>query len=369
MEVTFILNRPGDKPIGGFKVVYEYANGLARRGHSVTIVHAPPHIQGDCSLAGSAARFFKYSVRALGIIKVFSPEGWFLLDPSVQVLWVPSLHSKWIPRGDAVVATSWHTAEWLAAYPNEKGKKIYLVQDFEYYMTSGSSIKLRMEATYKSMFANISISPAVTRMVESCGGTVESYIPNGMDFSMYNLETPIESGARKSIGFPCRQEVFKRTEDAIEALKIVRAKGGDSATIWSFGGEKPKYMPDWVEYYERPSDSLLRSLYNSSQIFVVPSLYEGWGLPGSEAMACGAALVSTDNGGVRAYAEHLKTALICTPLDTACIAGKILLLLENRQLRLCIAFEGNRHIQQFTWEKAVVELENVCLDFVKNQWV
>lgn len=362
MEVIFILNRPGDKPIGGFKVVYEYANGLARRGHTITVVHAPPHSHGDFSIAGSAARLLKYSARALGIKKGYSPDGWFLLDPRVRILWVPSLLSKWIPKGDVVVATSWHTAEWVAEYPNVKGKKVYLVQDFEYYMTAETSIKLRMETTYKNLFTTIAISPAVKNMVEACGGKVESYIPNGLDFETFSVDNPIESESRKAIGFPFRQEIFKRTGDAIEALEIVREKVGHSPHIWSFGGKKPKYLPDWVAYYARPSNSTLRNLYNSSQIFVVPSLYEGWGLPGSEAMACGAALVSTDNGGVRAFAEHQKTALFCAPRDPACLAEKILQLLEDRELRLSIAMEGTRHIRQFTWERAVTAMENVCLN-------
>jgi glycosyltransferase involved in cell wall biosynthesis len=79
-------------------------------------------------------------------------------------------------------------------------------------------------------------------------------------------------------------------------------------------------------------------------------------------MACGAALVSTDNGGVHAFAEHQKTALICPPQDTACIAEKILQLLEDRELRLSIAVEGNRHIRQFTWERSVTAMENVCFN-------
>jgi glycosyltransferase involved in cell wall biosynthesis len=360
MKVTFILNRPGDKPIGGFKVVYEYANGLVRSGHSVTVVHAPPHLHGDNSPAGFVKRVLKFSGRALGI-KDFSPKAWFSLDPGVKLLWAPSLHARWIPDGDAVVATAWQTAEWMAEYPSAKGRKFYLIQDFEYYMTSETSIRRRMEATYKSFFANIAISPAVINMVESCGGRVGAYIPNGMDFGVYRVETPIEAGSRTRIGFPTRREHFKRTEDAVEALEIVREKMGSAIDIWSFGGEKPEYIPDWIEYHERPSDSTLRGLYNSSRIFVVPSLYEGWGLPGSEAMACGAALVSTDNGGVSAYAEHENTALLSPPQDSDSLAGNILRLLRDDNLRVRLATQGHRHIRQFMWDYAVKAFEEfVC---------
>lgn len=39
MKITFVLVSSGQNPVGGFKIVYEYANCLAARGHNVTIIH------------------------------------------------------------------------------------------------------------------------------------------------------------------------------------------------------------------------------------------------------------------------------------------------------------------------------------------
>jgi hypothetical protein len=39
MNVHFVLPTDGTVPVGGYKVVYEYANGLVRRGHDVTVTH------------------------------------------------------------------------------------------------------------------------------------------------------------------------------------------------------------------------------------------------------------------------------------------------------------------------------------------
>ena len=117
-----------------------------------------------------------------------------------------------------------------------------------------------------------------------------------------------------------------------------------------------------MEFHARPSDSELARLYNLSRIFVVPSLYEGWGLPGSEAMACGAALVSTDNGGVHAYAEHGRTALITPVSRPDALAAAIVSLIDDDGSRLRIAQAGYKHIQRFTWEHASAVLEHVLTD-------
>ena len=49
MKISFLLPFSGHKPVGGFKVAYEYANGLARRGHEVTVFHAPARRLGESS--------------------------------------------------------------------------------------------------------------------------------------------------------------------------------------------------------------------------------------------------------------------------------------------------------------------------------
>ena len=61
-------------------------------------------------------------------------------------------------------------------------------------------------------------------------------------------------------------------------------------------------------------------LYNQSRVFVQPSFHEGFGYTAVEAMACGCALVTTDNGGSRDYAVADETALVVPPGDPAGLA-------------------------------------------------
>ena len=354
MNITFLLPSAAPRPIGGFKVVYEYANHLAARGHIVTIVH-PAMLELDTLWSKKPKKLVRYIQRRFD--KSYLPGKWFRLDRRVQIRWVLSLLEKYIPNGDVVIATAWQTAEWVHSYGPEKGIKYYLIHDYEHYMTSDSETRERIAATYNGNIHNIATSPAGVEMLKTCGTEVDAYIPNGIDFDTFKLKTDFGSAERCAIGFPSRPEKFKGTRDTVATLDNVRKKLGDNITAWSFGGRKQDYLPSWISYYERPSDDLLCDLYNSSAIFVTASHYEGWGLPGAEAMACGAALVSTEHGGVRAYAEHGRTALLSAPKDIDALAENVCRLLENSDLRQNIARAGYQHIQHFTWDKAVDALE------------
>jgi len=357
LKVTFILPSTGHRPIGGFKVVYEYANHLQRRGYNVAVVH-PAFLMADTPWRHKPKKWLRYVQRRFD--KSYMPGTWFSVEPAVRMLWVPSLLEKHIPQADIVVATSWQTAEFVAQYGADKGKKLYLIQDYEHFMSTSPTIRKRMAATYHRGMANITISPAISEAVESTGAMVAAYIPIALDTDIFRLTQVLQSDNRQRIGFPARNEVFKGTHDAVRVLEQVRQQLGP-VSVWSFGGKKPDYFPDWIDYHERPSNAALCDLYNQSAVFLTTSHYEGWGLPGSEAMACGAALVSTNHGGVRAYATNEETALLSNVKDVNHLTQNVIRLLTQPELRLKIAQAGYLHIQQFTWQTAVESLERVML--------
>src|ERR1700691_4641272 len=104
LRITFLLPGSGYLPTGGGKVVYEYANHLSRRGHRVSLVH-PALVYAEASpfqVLRSAASFLQRSTT-----RGFRPEKWFPVEPGVRMLWVPSLSRRFIPDGDAVLATAW----------------------------------------------------------------------------------------------------------------------------------------------------------------------------------------------------------------------------------------------------------------------
>jgi glycosyltransferase involved in cell wall biosynthesis len=99
------------------------------------------------------------------------------------------------------------------------------------------------------------------------------------------------------------------------------------------------------------SEAALRQRYAEATLAVVPSLYEGFGFPAAEAMACGTPLVSSTGG---ALGEVVGDAgLTVPPGDSAALANAIDQLLTAPELRLGLGARGrSRALEQFSWERA-----------------
>lgn len=341
-------------------MIYEYANRLAARGHAVTVIHSTtvstPRSLRDRVVAWRACRGLSQS-------GAFRPDGWFTVDPRVRMLLVPCLLARHIPAADAVVATAWQTAENVVSYPPTKGRKLYFVQDYEFYMTADQETRDRMVRTYRSGMSMLAPTAVVRGVLEANGITDSTPVPMGVDFRTIFREIPFDSPARAGVvGFPARREPFKRTGDAIAALELVRNGYPGRLRVQCFGGNRVP-IPDWVESHQMLDPVGLRNFYNQTSVLVLPSLFEGFGLPGAEALACGSALACTDSGGVREYAIHERTALLSAPGDPAALAHNVLRLLEDEPLRLSLATQGEQQIRrQFGWDGAADAFEQALAE-------
>lgn len=97
----------------------------------------------------------------------------------------------------------------------------------------------------------------------------------------------------------------------------------------------------------------LAQLYCLADVFVLPSLYEGFGLPVLEAMACGAAVVCSKAPALREVAG--EAALMVEPEDVNGWAAAIERVIRNRQLRQELSRRGLERAQGFSWARAARE--------------
>lgn len=348
MKVTFVLPGAGHVPVGGFKVVYEYANRLCRRGHKVTIVH-PALLRVDTPWREAPKKWVRYVQRKLD--KSYRPDSWFPIDPGLRLIWVPSLKARYIPDADVVIATAWETAEWVSTYSTEKGGKYYLIQGLETW--SGS--RERVLSTWRLPLRKIVIARWLREIARRLGEDAV-YIPNGLDFDAFHCNLAPEQRDPKCIMMLLHQDKRKGSADGLEAISVVRDVLPEIKVVL-FGVSNGRGLPTWVEYHRNPRQYELRALYNQASIFIAPSRIEGWGLPPAEAMACGAAVIATEVGGHLEFAEDGKTALLVPPRDPARMAERILQLIRDSSLRIRLANEGRRSIRWFTWDRATDALE------------
>ena len=103
--------------------------------------------------------------------------------------------------------------------------------------------------------------------------------------------------------------------------------------------------------YVRQED--LPALYSGALLFLFPSLYEGFGMPVLEAMACGTPVLTSD---VTSLPEVVGDAAVqVDPLDVESIAREILRLVEDGQLREEYVRKGLERAKEFTWERTARE--------------
>jgi len=107
-------------------------------------------------------------------------------------------------------------------------------------------------------------------------------------------------------------------------------------------------FPDFV------SDDDLPALYAGATLFVYPSLYEGFGLPVAEAMACGAPVVSSNASSLPEVAGD--AALYFDPRNVDAMADALRRALTDDALRAGLRAKGFAQAQGFSWEKAAKEL-------------
>ena len=318
LRITFLLPIPGLKPCGGVKVIYEYANYMAAKGHRVTVLH-PNRLLIDKPLLSLGAKAIVRSVRRyvkMRLTKQYRPDDWFAVDPKVDVKWAFSLAESNIPDADIVVASAWETAEWAQTYSAKKGKKFYLIQHLETF----TGPEERVLATWTAPLRKIVIAPWLQRLATEQGQTSE-LIWNGLDFSRFKLITEIEKRDPKRLIMLYHSVDWKGSAEGIAAFVAARKIIPDlRMTLFSIA-PRPNDLPQGIDYFHLPAQEKLNELYNEASIFISPSWAEGWALPPAEAQMCGAALAVTDIGGHEVYAQHEVTALLSPVKDAAKLAA------------------------------------------------
>jgi glycosyltransferase involved in cell wall biosynthesis len=348
-KISFILPGVSEVPIGGFKIVFEYANRLSKLGYNITIYFPLITTLKNRSILRKIKIWKKYYLEKYN--KKEYEIKWFDIEKKVKLKVVPTLNEKYIEEADIIFATARETSKYVNKYLDNKGKKYYLIQGYENWGCSEAELL----ETWKYPLKKIVISQWLGKIAEKIGEEY-SLVYNGLDFEKFKIVKKIEERENNTILCLYHKEKIKGFEYGLEALKSIKKKFGD-IKIKCFGVyQRPSDLPEWIEYYYQPSQKELNNLYNSSSIFLGTSLGEGWGLTIAEAMQCGCAVICTDVNGYNEMAFDYKTALLCNSCDSKSMEQKIIEMLKNDELRKNIAKEGNKFIQRFTWEESIFKI-------------
>ena len=397
MDINFIL--PHVQISGGVRVVFEYANRLSERGHTVTIFYP--------TLSYNYAKN-KYISRS-GILRLWgglsrvlddSPVDWF--DLNVDVQQVPTLSTglidyveRSISDADVTIATSWETSYTVAALSDSKGQKVYFVQHYEIWDTWNSheaweqvrsiaddpvkypiemqeveppNKKARYEKelvddSYELPLSKITITSWLEELLKSkFEQEVAAVVHNSVNHNIFYPDGS-DSAERLSILLPMRDKPWKGKREVENLIEDIGTSYDVRINTYGSEPESENY-PCRVSHHPDVSDSGLRELYSKSDIFVLPSWVEGFGLPILEAMACECAVVSTEVGIAKEIPEDSDAIQVVPPRNYATLVDSVRQLLENKQRRNVLKENGRKAAIDSNWDNATERFEQALQETV-----
>jgi glycosyltransferase involved in cell wall biosynthesis len=336
VRITFLC--PHLRIAGGVRAILTYADRLAGRGHAVEVV-VP---------AGGwlAARRAAWRGQGPDWLPSFRP----------RVRWVARWQPARLPGGDVLVATAWQSAPPVAAAPARCGAKFYLVQHYEsLYHGSPEAV----DATYRLPLRKIVISTWLRDVMRERFRSDAEVLVTPVDRTLFHRVPTAPDTSRPRVLMLHHEYTWKGVADGLEAVAQARRR---APSLWLVGfGVKPPRAPlGYDEFHTDPPQDRLKVIYSGSDIYLCPSWDEGLGMPAMEAMACGAALVTYDNGGCRDYARDGETALVARRRKTDDLADKLARLALDGTLRQRIAAAGQALVTTaFDWDAATRRMETL----------
>lgn len=271
-----------------------------------------------------------------------------------------------LPDADVLVMPAETPDAWLLAAPAGKGRPVLYLQGFTTpgSPTTPANLK-RFGDSATATAGDLDPGPnviAVSRWLAAAAAEVGcrvAYVPLGLDRAIYSPGEPT-SDRPPIVAMMTHEAEWKGADDGLVALAHVRATHPDVELV--LFGTGTVNVP--CEFHDAPSRKAVAALLRRACVFVVPSWEEGFGMTGVEALACGAALASTDTKGSRDYATDGETALVSPPRDPLALANNVLRLLEDSDLRRKL-LEGAASLiaeRVPSWEKSAEQFARAVAD-------
>lgn len=193
----------------------------------------------------------------------------------------------------------------------------------------------------------ITVSAFSARELRELLGVEATVVPGGVDHERFTPGTP---RAERPYVLTVASRTARKNLGAL--AETARRLAADGIELVAAGGGRPQFRSEDVPVRElgHVPDAQLPALYAGAQAFVLPSLYEGFGLPCLEAMACGTPVVASDRGALPETCGD--AALLVDPTDQSAIADAV----QAAMVDEALVDRGLRRATEFSWERTVREL-------------
>lgn len=185
-----------------------------------------------------------------------------------------------------------------------------------------------------------------------------SVIPNGIDRNKFFNKKYYK--VNNSIFFVGRLDKRKGIDFLIKTLPKIKSK---IINIKLYIAGSGKYYPKLKNFVQnndlnenviflgKISDNELLNWYNKVQIVIIPSVFEGFGITAVEAMACGAPIIATNTDGLSDLIKNNSNGLLVNYNDIDDLSNKIILLLDNENIRRNFSEKGIEMSKLYQWDR------------------
>jgi glycosyltransferase involved in cell wall biosynthesis len=319
-----------------------YSSRLLAPGEHLDSVHRVKEAVRKIPILGNAARSLK------DVANLFSSREFDLyFEPNFIPLNIRARRTVvTVPDFSFVRFPQWHTCDKVRYYAKNflnkirRAQRIIVISDF-----------IRNEAIQSFGFSPeklTTIHPGVDREIyrvydpQDLLPTREKYrLPENFILFVGSLE-PRKNLERLLLAY---QNLEKPARSEVK-LVLAGFKGWENERIVSL----IRNMKTDVFYLGYLPQEDLAKIYNLARLFIYPSLYEGFGLPPLEAMACGCPVIVSHAASLPEVCG--EGAFYVNPCDVGSIARGIDRVLKDEGLRILLASKGRERASQFSWEKS-----------------
>ena len=325
----------------------------------VLIVH--PDVKNEPKLA----KFEKYYAKQhLYSFASLIEIGWLLIKIKPDLLHISHLTVPWFWPGKIVVTIH----DLIKHYDpgpksSTRGPIMYWIKYFEYLIMTWIGVrranhiivptnywKEELMARYGIKANKISVTYEGVEQKLFSGAAPVIDLPDHRPFVLY------VGNVYPHKNIPILLEAVKELNGQVLAI-IVCARSIFTERIEKIIAEK-KLHP-WVKFWGAVPDEILVSLYQNALAYVFPSLIEGFGLPGLEAMAAGTPVIAANASCLPEVYE--EAALYFDPYDAKDLAKKIRSVLADAKLRLALISKGKTQVKKYTWPKMAKQTWQIYL--------
>jgi glycosyltransferase involved in cell wall biosynthesis len=344
LKINFIV--PEFSRTGGMRVITLFARELIKKGHEVIMTN--PGIPFNSYMGLIKPYFIKYRIRKSANYFLGRKSGSDdFFETTAKKVTVPLINDFFVQDADAVIATAWPSAFAVSKLSVKKGKKFYLIQDYETW----NSNTIKVDESYLLPLTKISVSGYLHGLLKEKFNTDSEKVLVSPDYEIFDNGNKIFNNPPKIL-FMDHLLQNKNVEGAIDTA--VKLKIKYPYLIFNcFGVDKFHDIPDFIKFHKNPDDNRIKNLYCESDIFIFPSKYEGFGLPPAEAMACKCAVVGNSVAALPEFAENDVSAILVKPDDDGNLLKGVEKLITNPELLKHISFGGYEAVKRnLSWEKS-----------------